>query len=404
MRPPLPAAWRTSLRVALVAALACGVAVASQPVPEAPPDRSATDPQAHFEPVAFADLPGWAKDDHFAALKAFRASCRGIVQNPARFADPAFGAAQDWVAACRRAADVRKSRARHFFEENFTPAAVSAAGAATGRLTGYYEPQLEGARAWSLAFSEPVYPRPADLVIADPASFASVLNGQRLAGRVIGGLLTPYDTREEIQSYDFARRTRPLLYLRSPMDSFFLQIQGSGRVKLRDGSWVRLGYAAQNGHPYVPIGAGLIERGAIAREDMSMQAIRRWLAQNPTRADETMNVNPSYVFFRESPLEDVAQGPEGGEGVALTPGRSLAVDARVYPYGAPIYVVGEVGAPREKGADEPWSRLMVAQDTGGAIRGVVRGDVFFGWGDEAEIRAGGTDGPGRFYILRPVPR
>lgn len=359
-----------------------------------PPPAEAPLPLVGLSEIAFADMPGWTADDPTLALAAFRASCRGIAADSERFSRfTGFGSPDAWVKVCAAAA--KASDARTFFEANFRAMRASEAGAADGKVTGYYEPELKGSRTRSAAYPAPVYARPGDLVMADPAAFRVLLRGERLAGKVIEGTLVPYETRAEIEAAGLAGRAEPLLYLPSTVDAFFLQVQGSGRVTLVDGGAVRLNYAAQNGQKYTAIGAALIAEGAIPREKMSMQAIRAWLAANPARASEVMNLNASYVFFRELPLDDPALGPPGGEGVALTPGRSLAVDSRLYPYGLPIFVTAT-----GTGAGDI-ARLMIAQDTGGAIRGVVRGDIFFGWGDAAEAAAGETNAPANFVVLVP---
>jgi membrane-bound lytic murein transglycosylase A len=355
---------------------------------------------ADLAPVAFADLPGWSGDDQAGALKAFKISCSGIALSADRFTDRRLGSPEGWQAACVRASRTTARNARTFFEENFDALEVSPSSAPASKITGYYEPELDGRMSWSVITPEPAYAQPADLVTADPAAFSAILKGERLSGKVSDGLLVPFDTRAQIRAAQGSGRFQPLVWLRSRADHFFLQIQGSGRVRLMEGGQMRLGYAAQNGHPYTAIGAILIARGEIERENMSMQSIRAWLAANPDEADALMDQNASFVFFRASPLDDPTTGPEGAEGVPLTPGRSLAIDARVYPYGVPIFVSGQIGSANG-GADETMNRLMVAQDTGGAIRGIVRGDVFFGWGAEAEIRAGATDGAARFFILVP---
>ena len=388
------------IALAALAAALLGAAAVALTAPAVPLPSGAV-PNADLTPVAYADLPGWAADDQAGALAAFRASCPGILADPGRFPS-GLGAAADWRAACTAALETAPAKARRFFEDRFDAFAVSASGSGDGKITGYYEPELEGSRTWSMLFSEPAYGVPPDLVTVDAAAFAPLLEGQRIVGKVVAARLVPYDTRAEIGGYDYRGRARTLLYLRSRAVAFFLQIQGSGRVRLPDGRMVRLGYAAQNGHAYTAIGGVLIARGEIAREDMSMAAIRTWLAAHPREADELMNRNASYVFFEETPLDDPALGPKGAEGVALTPGRSLAVDARVWPYGLPIHIAGRISAADGVG-EEDIARLMIAQDTGGAIRGVVRGDLFFGWGPEAERRAGGTDGPVRFYVLLPKP-
>ena len=372
---------------------------------QAPETSETADPLASISgakltQTAFADLPGWARDDHAAALRAFRISCRGIAISADRFTGRSLGDPAQWQAACAAAAGTSSKQARTYFETNFQALEVTPRAAATPKITGYYEPELDGSMSWSVITPEPAYARPADLVIADPNAFASILKGERLSGKVVDGMLVPYDTRAEIRAAHASARFAPIVWLRSRADHFFLQIQGSGRVRLIGGGQMRLGYAAQNGHPYTAIGSILIARGEIARDAMSMQAIRGWLATHPDEADALMDQNASFVFFTGRPLADPSRGPEGAEGVPLTPGRSLAVDARVYPYGIPIFVSGEIGAAKG-GGHEATNRLMVAQDTGGAIRGIVRGDVFFGWGAEAEARAGATDGAARFFVLVP---
>lgn len=361
-----------------------------------PPPAQPAIPVVTLAKASFAEIPGWAADDQAGALAAFRISCAGMAANDARFARfPAFGEAAAWDRACAAAAKATPETARAFFEAAFTPMRVSEGGKGEGKVTGYYEPELKGSRVKSAAYPAPVYPRPRDLVTADAEAFRAVLRGERLAGRVEDGVLRPYPARGEIERDGLDGKAAPLLYLPSTIDAFFLQIQGSGRVMLAEGGAVRLNYAAQNGRPYTAIGGALIAEGAIAREDMSMQAIRDWLIANPARADEVMNLNQSYVFFRELPLADLSEGPPGAEGVALTPRRSLAVDSRLYPYGLPVFVTAEA-----TGAGDI-ARLMVAQDTGGAIRGVVRGDIFFGWGAEAEAAAGATDARAGFVALIP---
>lgn len=373
---------------ALIPAPACGQ-------DGCPPPQQAPIPVVTLTDIGFGDIAGWADDDHGPALAAFRASCTGIVVDAGRFARfPAFGSPGAWARACAAALAAPAADARVFFEANFVPARAAEPGVA-GKVTGYYEPELRGSRARSDAYPAPVYARPRDLVTADPEGFRALLRGERLSGRVEDGVLKRYETRAEIEAGALAGRADPILYLPATADAFFLQIQGSGRVTLADGGVVRLNYAAQNGHPYTAIGAALIAEGAIPREAMSMQAIRAWLAANPSRAEDIMNLNASYVFFRELPLTDSAAGPPGAEGVALTPGRSLAVDSRLYPYGLPVFVA----ADGTGGGD--LARLMIAQDTGGAIRGVARGDIFFGWGDEAEAAAGATNAEASFVVLRP---
>jgi membrane-bound lytic murein transglycosylase A len=333
-------------------------------------------------PVTFADLPGWEEDDPSAALAAFLRSCRR---------------SKDY--ACDAAA--RATSARTFFETHFQPFAVNDGKNPEGLFTGYYEPQLHGSRKRSDRYRVPLYIRPPDLVMVDLGNFREELKGQRIAGRVEEGDLVPYPDRTAIEEGALSGRDLELVWVDDPVDAFFLQIQGSGRVRLDDGSddgsEIRVGYAAQNGHPYFAIGKDLVERGAMPKEQVSMQSIRRWLEQNPDLADDVMARNASYVFFEELKGE----GPLGAQGVALTPGRSLAVDLKHWTLGIPIWLDARAPSPRAGEPDRPLRRLMIAQDTGGAIRGVVRGDVFWGHGEEAAEIAGRMKHPGRMWVLLP---
>ena len=344
-------------------------------------------------PATFAELPGWEEDDPSAALSALLRSCRRLRSEP------------DWRPVCDAAADAadpadaaaQAASARTFFESNFQPFAVSAGRDAEGLFTGYYEPLLQGSRRRSNRYRVPLYVRPPDLVMVDLGDFREELKGHRIAGRVEEGDLVPYPDRRAIEEGALSGRELELVWVDDPVDAFFLQIQGSGRVRLDDGSEMRVGYAAQNGHPYFAIGKDLVERGAMSKEEVSMQSIRRWLEQNPDLADDVMARNASYVFFEELK----GDGPLGAQGVALTPGRSLAVDLKHWTLGVPVWLDTRAPSPREGEPDRPLRRLMIAQDTGGAIRGVVRGDVFWGYGEEAAEIAGRMKHPGRMWVLLP---
>ena len=353
--------------------------------------------------VGFSALPGWEEDEVAAALPALVRSC-GVFgrQPPERAVAPAEvgGVVADWQAACRGverlpAGDGAAFRA--FLEERFQPWAVANWRRREGLFTGYYEPLLHGSRRRRGRFSVPLYRRPGDIVSVDLGKFREELRGQRVAGRLSGGELLPYHDREAIEGGALARRGLELLWVDDPVDAFFLHIQGSGRVQLAEGGSVRVGYAGQNGHAYTAIGRELIARGALAREEVSMQSIRAWLQAHPEEAAEVMRKNASYVFFRQ--LE--GDGPLGSQGVVLTPGRSLAVDRSFLPLGAPVWLDGSMPSLDPEGADEPLRRLLVAQDTGGAIRGPVRGDVFWGFGPEAAERAGRMKHAGQLWLLLP---
>ncbi len=347
----------------------------------------------------FEDLPGWSADRQGEALAPLLRSCERLARlgdEAALGADGLAGRAGDWRAVCTEAATIAPddhAAARTFFERRFVPLAATNNGRAEGLFTGYFEPELRGSRNRSDPYTVPLYGRPADLVSVDLGQFRDSLRGQRIAGRVENGVLRPYATRAEIEAGAIAGRAPEIVWVDDPIDAFFLHVQGSGRVVLDSGETLRVGYAAQNGHVYVPIGRELIASGALAREDVSMQSIRAWLLANPAEAARVMNQNPSYVFFRAFDGE----GPLGSQGAVLTPGRSLAVDRMHIALGVPIWLDAE--DPLDPSARV--RRLMVAQDTGGAIRGPVRGDVFWGHGAEAAERAGRMRSSGRYWLLLP---
>jgi membrane-bound lytic murein transglycosylase A len=308
------------------------------------------------------------------------------------------GTVADWRPACQALQTLAQgdAAARAYFERWFQPFAAFNNDQAEGLFTGYYEASLNGSRSRSARYATPLHARPDDLVMVDVGDFREHLKGERIAGRVRDGRLKPFEQRAEIVSGALDARALEIVWVDNPVDAFFVQIQGSGRIALDDGSEIRVGYAGQNGHPYTAIGKVLIESGALTREAVSMQSIRTWLEANPARADEVMNQNRSYVFF------DVldGDGPLGAQGIALTDGRSLAVDRKFLPLSVPIWL--DTVAPLPDGSGEQsLRRLMIAQDTGGAIRGPVRGDVFWGHGDDAAAIAGHMKSRGRYYLLLP---
>jgi membrane-bound lytic murein transglycosylase A len=271
-------------------------------------------------------------------------------------------------------------------------------GEATGLLTGYYEPELRGSRTKKGAFRYPLYLTPNDRLVVDLGEFKRDLAGRKITGIVRGGRFRPYWDRGEIERGALRGRRLEFLWVDDPVALFFLQIQGSGRVELPDGSLVRVGYSGQNGHDYTAIGRVLIDAGELAAETVSLQTIRDWLRAHPERAGAVMDRNRSYVFFRVLP----GAAPEGSSGVELTAGRSLAVDDAFLPYGVPIWIDSVAPPIPPLGrAETPLRRLVVAQDTGGAITGPVRGDLFLGPGREAEELAGRMKQPVRFWLLLP---
>jgi membrane-bound lytic murein transglycosylase A len=350
-----------------------------------------------FEETDFRAIAGWAEADHRMALATFRRSCAEIEATGHAFRRKVAygGTRREWLAICSRLENA--SDAHRFFEESFTPLIVRDPERPQGLFTGYYEPEAEGSLKPGGAYKVPLYAKPADLVAFD----AVTAKRSGLAyGRNVGGKPQAYLTRREIEDGGLAGRGLELVWLKDWADAFFIQVQGSGRVRLPDGKLMRLAYAAKTGLPYTAIGGLLIERSVIAREDMSMQAIRAWMRENPQDARELMWENKSFVFFREVEAADPGLGPPGAQKVALTPFHSLAVDRSLWMFGTPVWL--DTQAPKgEKGKLVPFRNLMVAQDTGTAIKGHARGDVFWGAGDEAALTAGHMKSPGLMIVLLP---
>lgn len=375
-----------STRLARWSALVLILAVAAcAPCPKCPEKPAPI--TARYEPADFTELPGWGASATTDALRAFLAGCARVRQDAAL------------SAACARARDVASGdeAARAFFESEFAPYAVSAStGATSGLITGYYEPVLEGRRAQSALFRYPVYGVPQDMIVVDLASVYPDLKHRRLRGRIDGRRLVPYYSRAEIELSDGGFDAPVLAWVSDPVALFFLQIQGSGRIAFEDGSQLRLGYADQNGHPYRSLGRYLVERGELQLEQASMQGIQDWAAANPDRLRAALDTNPSYVFFRILPDLPQQDGPVGALGVPLVAGASLAVDRRFIPLGAPLYLATTLPL-----SDTPLEQLAVALDTGGAIRGPVRADYYWGSGPEAGAMAGRMRQQGRLWLLWP---
>lgn len=364
-------------------------------------------PTLGFKVSSFADLPGWKSDAHDAGLLAFSRSCSRILKQSASKPfgpDDWAGQYGDWQQACRALPPVETTppeEARRYFETWFTPVAALADGNPEGLFTGYYEASLKGSFHQEGPYQVPLLARPADLVMVNLGEFRPELRGQRIAGRVTDGYLKPYEDRAAIESGKLpAGMEVPLIWTDSAVGAFFLQVQGSGVVTMPDGSERRIGFDGQNGHVYSAIGKELIKQGALTKDNVSMQTIRAWLAAHPQEATRIMQTNKSYVFFRftDSDVEKNG-GPIGGEGLPLTPERSLAVDRSLIPYGLPLFLAAENPNP----SLPPIQQVMVAQDTGGAIQGPVRGDMFWGHGPEAEKNAGPMKSAGRYWFLLPKP-
>lgn len=360
--------------------------------------------------ASFADLPGWTTDGPAPALAALQRSCQrltALADDVAIKPAEVGGTVRDWRGPCAAAAAVPAgddAAARTFFEQWFVPHLAANNDRPDGLFTGYYEPELKGSLTPGGPYRVPLYGRPADLVTVDLGLFREDWRGTNIAGRVRNGTLRPYPTRAEIDRGALAGTKRTdgapleLVWVDDAVDAFFLQIQGSGRVMLADGSLMRVGYAASNGHPYVAVGRELIQRGALTRDNVSMPAIRAWLAAHPTETSAVLDKDPSFVFFRPlPPPASPDDGPPGAEGVPLMPGRSLAVDRKFLPLGVPVWL--DADDPVTPGAR--LRRLLIAQDTGGAIRGPVRGDLFWGHGADAAQHAGQMKSSGRYWILLP---
>jgi membrane-bound lytic murein transglycosylase A len=350
-------------------------------------------PQAsavRFESVSWAKLPGWRADEALAAWPALINSCSVIHARP------------EWQAFCGSVAAASPGDsgfARGFIEQHLQPYRISRVTgrkrAKTGLVTGYYEPLLMGSREKTGQFATPLYKRPDDLLIVDLASVHPELKGKRVRGRVEGNKVVPYYSRAASREATGLAGLE-IAWIDNPIDAFLLEVQGSGRVQLTTGETIRLQYEDQNGHPYRSIGKYLVDQGVMPLEQVDMPAIRAWLMANPQRLREVLDSNPSVVFFRESPLEDASVGPKGSLGVPLTAGRSIAVDAKFLPLGAPMFL-----ATTTPDTGAPLQRLVVAQDTGGAIAGPVRADLFFGFGAAAGELAGRMKNDGELWLLWP---
>lgn len=342
-------------------------------------------------PLAWDALPGWSSDRQAEAWPALRHTCTRLAgRNPAW---------QELCAEVRLMGEPDDATARAFFETRFVPYAVNGDGSREdGLITGYYEPLLRGHTRKTGRYRYPLYKRPPDLLTVDLSSLYPELDGRPVRGRLLGRRVVPYYSRAEIENGQVPLAGLEIAWVDDPVDLFFLHIQGSGRVRLNDGRELAVGYTDQNGHPYESIGRELIRRGEIKPEDISLHSIKEWLATHPDEIETLLNTNPSYIFF--DVRDEKLSGPLGSLNVPLTPGRSVAVDRRYIPLGSPVWL--DTTLPQDP--PRPYRRLMFAQDTGGAIKGPVRADVFFGRGDEAEMLAGNMKQQGRLYVLMPVPR
>jgi membrane-bound lytic murein transglycosylase A len=389
-------ASRTIHSIAAPLALAVATCLALVACTISPP---VTTPQARYSRVAWSELPGFANDRVSEAWPSLLAGCRTLAAKPATEAI--------WRAPCEAAQRIHGAgdrAVREFLEANFSPYRIASAdGRDEGLVTGYYEAKLEGSRERTERFGVPLYRPPDDLVAIDIADLHPELKGKRVRGRVEGSHVVSYWPRAAIVRGGARLDGKVLAWVEDPLDAFFLEIQGSGRITLPDGGVLRVGYADQNGHPYRAIGRVLVERGELTLDEVSLQSIREWARRNPQRLAALLDENPSYVFFREvlppapgSP-EAAIDGPLGSLGVPLAALRTIAVDATSVPLGAPVWL-----ATTHPRGEAPLQRLVLAQDTGGAIRGAVRADLYFGYGDDAMQRAGLMRETGRLWLLWPT--
>lgn len=379
--------WFNGLKLLVVGVLG-GISLISgcmlRPEPEKVPPVVAAPP---LVPVGWSDLEDWDKESLTEAFETFRRSCKAV------------GKRAGWkdVCECSAQLDPGDTQAiKRFFEGRFLPFGVqNPDGSKTGMITGYYVPELAGSRTRSERFAWPVYGVPDDLLVIDLAGVYPELKNLRLRGRVEGRKVVPYYDRKQIENEARPLKGDELFWVEDPVELFFLQVQGSGWIRLENGERVLIGFADQNGHPYHSIGRYLIDRGEMTKEQMSLQAIKGWARKNPARVGDLLNENPSYVFFRPLPGDYIS--PPGALGISLTAQRSLAVDPRVIPLGSPVFL-----STTWPSSTTPLKKLMVAQDTGGAIKGAVRADFFWGSGREAEEYAGRMKQQGKIWILLPL--
>jgi membrane-bound lytic murein transglycosylase A len=391
--------WRDSLRAGTLGGAAL-LLLAAACVARAEGRNPMKISDAQYEPTTFDAIEGWADDDHDAAFETFLDSCRAILKGtPAsRPGQPMYAALHEVCAKAAKLDPHKPGEARDFFEQNFRPVKISPLGTPDGFLTGYYEPIAEGAREKADGFDYPLYRKPPNLLPGGRMQITSVVTGKKKK-KAQRRKLVPFHDRAAIDDGVLDGRNLEICYLKDPIEAFFAHIQGSVRVKLDDGKLMRLNYQAANGHPYYAVGRWLIERKIVPKDEMSMDRIREWMERNPKEGEELRRKNKSYVFFRETKLANDEE-PIGAQGISLTPGRSIAVDRNLNVYGTPFFISAMLPIQSEK-PETPFRRLMIAQDTGGAIVGPARADIYFGAGDEAASIAGRMRHNGRFVMLVP---
>lgn len=356
-------------------------------------------PNTQLEPMAYADIDGWSSDDHAEAFATFLASCGSIRKSSAQTRQSRPRLYRSLYDICQKAVaglPFDLNGAKEFFEENFRAYRIARLGERDGFITGYYEPVVDGARLPSDKFTVPVYRRPPDMTMSRLRKHR-VAKGK--AWKTVRVKAAPYFDRTQIEEGALAGRGLEICYLTNEIDAFFAQVQGSVRVRLEDGSVIRLNYDSANGHTYTSIGRFLVERGIVSREDISMQRLREWMEANPEEGKALRRENKSFVFFRETDLQEHEEAV-GAQGLSLTAGRSIAVDKNIHVYGTPFFLDAVLPIVSER-PDTSFRRLMIAQDTGGAILGPARADIYLGTGEDAARPAGRFKQPGRFVMLIP---
>ena len=368
------------------------------------PDTYGNRGRMGMKKVSFQQLPGWKRDDHAAAFRAFLRSCKSVVGKSPTARKRSSTLLSE---VCRKASlmggRISQSEARKFFERHFTPYKV-VSPKPTGLLTGYYEPLLNGSRKPDKRFNIPILRRPDDLVNLVGETLRGSSGVKLTHARKTDKGLVPYYTRAEIERGALKSKGLEILYLDDPVDAFFLHVQGSGRIRLRDGTKIRIGYDGKNGYRYTSIGGVLVEKGEVSWDNLTLSSLRKWLERDPEQAKQILWQNKSYIFFREHGSAKKLSGPLGASEIPLTTGRSLAVDAGYHALGVPIYVTSPSLRHGGGSGSGGFKRLMIAQDVGSAIKGAVRGDIYFGSGKKAGALAGRTKHSGTFTVLLPTLR
>ncbi|MEK9755052.1 MAG: murein transglycosylase A [Rhodospirillaceae bacterium] len=399
----IAARWRPAARLAAAAALISTVSACAgfpglpAPKPGAEPGGAET---LSLVAKPYEELPGWKADSHAEVLPVLLRSCARFESQPPETRVgtlDVMGKVKDWLPVCADAKRVRAGNdtdARYFFESRFQPYLALGGADSVGLFTGYYEPELRGSWKPDARYRVPIYSLPPDVVSADLGQFDDKWRGEQIAGRLVDGRFVPYFDRAAIEDGALSGRQLEILWVDDPIDAFFLHIQGSGRIMLPDGTFIRLGYGGRNGQRYTAVGRELVAAGIMRLQNVTMPAIRQWMIANPVAGQALMRKNRSFVFFKVLKTE----GPIGAEGTQLTPLRSLAVDRRFIPLGAPVWLVTTDPGVRPA---KPLRRLVMAQDTGSAIKGPVRGDLFWGYGAAAGDKAGIMKERGRYFLLLP---